>query len=432
MSGLSGYGLSAGLNSGPEISGSGLGSPPALLDYPIEAAALGNSYVANSINIGSTTWLDSRGWMNWGNAMMGAPMRLRPLAFQGTPGDTTTQILARVNSITSLNPKPKLCFIDGGVNDFGAAVSLATVYANYKSIIAALNAAGIIAVIGPCFATDAASAQYIADAQLLNGMLQKLARPSQVIWCDWSNMIQGSGLTVANTLYDGIHPGSVGARGMGAAVASAISLLLLREYPLATSASPGLLTNPLLTGTTGTLGSGFTGVAPTSWTFYRNATPSAGTLTSAKVARSDGHGEWTELALAGIVSAGKFQAGLLSPAASYTTLGLATDEVYEVAAEIEVDAGAVNLDGPTMQVVDSDGTTQLIHQFGYLGLSGAAWGGGSWSGTQRFVIKSPTFTIRAQAGTTSLRVRILFNGDGTGVGGITATMRAGRVTMKRV
>ncbi len=403
-----------------------------VLTAPIEAAALGNSYVANSINVGSTTWYDSRGWMNWGNMMMGSPLRIRPTSFKGVAGETTTQILARVTEITTLSPIPKFCFLDGGVNDFGFDVSLATVLANYTSIIEALNDAGIIAVIGPCFATDAADAQYIADAQALNLALKKLASPGSMIWCDWSNLIEPTGLTVASTLYDGIHPGSVGARGMGRAVATAMMPRIAGEYPLATTASPGLLTNPMLTGTTGTLGSGFTGEAPTSWTFYRSGVPSGGTQTSAKVARDDDHGEWTELTLTGTTNAGKWQGGLLSPAASYVTLGLIEGRYYEVAAEVEIDGGAVNLDGPGMQVVDSDGANQLIYQSGYFALTGDAWGGGTWSGTQRMALKSQPFIVRPIAGTTSLRVRILLNGDGVGVGGITATMRVGRVTLREV
>ena len=63
------------------------------------------------------------------------------VANRGIGGDTSAQILARMDSILQL--KPKKAFLMFGINDFGQGVSVDQTFSNYKKIISILNNAHI-------------------------------------------------------------------------------------------------------------------------------------------------------------------------------------------------------------------------------------------------------------------------------------------------
>jgi hypothetical protein len=409
------------------------GSKTGIFNATVEAAGLGDSYIANAVTTGASPALGSRGWMHWGNAYLGAPLRIRADSMRGSAGRTTAQTLAAVGEVTSLQPLPRFCFVSAGNNDVTFDTPTATSVANFQAITAALNAVGVIVVTGPIFARSTSTAGQIALTRAYNLAIQKLATPNSLIWCDWTDLILPSGQAATDVLFDGVHPGSVGARRMGRAIASALGPRIAgMGYALATSGNPGSMTNPLMTGTGGTLNNGFTGTAPDSYSFHRTAAPGSGTAVASKITRTDGFGDFAQLTFSAIVTAGKWQSSIQSAAISYATAGFAEGDLVEAAAEIEVDPGATNLDGPFLQVLDNNGASQITSLFGYFGPTGSPWDEGAWSDITRCVLRVPPFQIRADAGSDSITIRAGISGNGAGSGGITATIRVGRVTLRKV
>lgn len=407
------------------------GGGVAVFATPVEAAALGDSYVSNSRFPGTSQRLDYRGWMHWANQLIGAPLRFRIAAMDGVNGETSAQILARVGTITALSPRPKFCFVSAGNNDVENAVATATTIANIAAIITALNAVGIIAVIGPVFARSTSTAPQIAATRTINAAVRAMAAPSRMIWTDWSSLVGADGLALANVLYDGIHPGTKGARAMAPWAAGSVGRRVSGVFPLASNASPGLMTNGLMAGTAGTVNFGFSGQNATGWTCYRVAAATGGTQTVAKVARTYGDGEWVQIALAGLTYTDTWSGGIVTPAVSYATAGLVEGDWAEFVVEVEVDPGAVNFEGIGVQVLDNNGSTTNQSNWTPF-VSGGAAHLTTWSGITRMVIRTAPFQIRADAGTDSIQVRITLRGEAQEVGGITATARVGRATLRKV
>jgi lysophospholipase L1-like esterase len=402
------------------------------LNASIEAAGLGDSYISNAGTTGTTSRLDFRGWMHWANQLIGAPLRFRPAVLSGVSGETAAQILSRVSTITGATPRPRLCFISAGSNDVNTGVATATTVTNIQSIIAALNGVGIIAVMGPVFARSTSTAGQITATRDLNLSLRGLARANSMIWCDWSNLIGADGQTITNTLSDGIHPGTTGARGMAWATASALAPIITGRFPLAATGDAGLMTNALLSGTDGTMNQGFTGQNATGWSFFRSEVESGGTKTCAKVTRADGNGDWLQIAFSGVTGTGAgYSAGPQSPALSYATAGLVENDWVEAGCEVEIDPGATNFEGVRMAVLDNNGASTLQYNWSSF-VSGGAAHNPVWQEVTRLTIRTPPFQIRADAGTDSITFRVLLAGDSTAGGGITATARIGRATLRRL
>ena len=402
----------------------------------IEVAALGDSYVELSYNTAATTSRhDYRGPWHWANHLLGAPMRMRLTAMNGVVGETSAQILARVGNVTALNPRARYCFFDAGNNDVATGVPSATAIANITSIINALNAAGMVAITGPVFNRDAATAPQITATAEINAAVAAMAAPGKLIYVDYSagTVNGGTSLTLPNILYDGTHPGARGARIMGGYFATALDSLMRRDAPLALVSDGGnYLANGTMAGSVATSTNGFTGNSATSWTTtFRNATESAGTKVLSKVARSDAFGEWVQMVWTGVTHTASYNSGIaqqITPSA----VGLRAGDWVEALAECEIDAGAVNLSGPMVTVLEADGggtTNQANWQIFQTGGQSQV---NTWTGTTRLVVRTPAFQVRPDAGVDTITVRLLLVGQGDEAGGITATARFGRVALRRI
>ncbi|MEK7250541.1 MAG: GDSL-type esterase/lipase family protein, partial [Bacteroidota bacterium] len=79
-------------------------------------------------------------WVDW-NELLGR----KNIANRGIAGDVTSGYVHRLEYVYKL--KPKLCFIEGGINDIYANVPVDVVYENYKKIVEELRSHSITPII---------------------------------------------------------------------------------------------------------------------------------------------------------------------------------------------------------------------------------------------------------------------------------------------
>lgn len=75
------------------------------------------------------------------NELLGRP----DVANRGIGGDLTAGMLHRMSYV--LDQNPKICFIEGGINDLDAGISIDTIYHNLQKIVTILQAKNIIPVL---------------------------------------------------------------------------------------------------------------------------------------------------------------------------------------------------------------------------------------------------------------------------------------------
>lgn len=181
----------------------------------VTGVAYGDSIAALAVT-GSTSWLRKA------NAIAGNPTTA--FVEEGTGGDTTAQILARVGDVIADNPT--YVVVEGGGND-GPSASTIT---NLASIYAALAAARI-----PFIATTICPSTSITTAG------QKTAYNNANAWirahcsdyagavlCDWDSAIRDAPLYTWKAGYDldGVHPNATGEAAMATPLAASILTVL--------------------------------------------------------------------------------------------------------------------------------------------------------------------------------------------------------------
>lgn len=128
---------------------------------------------------------------------------------RGIGSDITEGYINRINDIFGL--KPKICFIEGGVNDLGRNVEQDTIIRNLGILIDTLRSAGIIPVLN--------MVTYLADfykshepetfndrIKKLNGAIKALAKKKKVMQIDLNPVItDGKFLKKEYAIKDGIH-----------------------------------------------------------------------------------------------------------------------------------------------------------------------------------------------------------------------------------
>jgi lysophospholipase L1-like esterase len=135
---------------------------------------------------------------------------LRLVHNAGVPGDTTAQMLARLNSDVFAY-KPEVLFIMGGTNDLGENISQTTIIANLRAIVVAANARGIridLMTIPPDAYPDMA-----AKIDSLNAAIVKLGAAYKLIVLDIHTPLSSStGVYVPKYTSDGLHFTALGAQ----------------------------------------------------------------------------------------------------------------------------------------------------------------------------------------------------------------------------
>lgn len=223
----------------------------------------------------------------WAQSLTG--YRLKMLTNAGVGGDTTAQMLARLQAdVIALGPG--WCHVLGGTNDIGLAVPTATTTANLTAILDALDAANVRPILGTVPPRAAYTGTMRADTAALNAWIKEQGRTRRNLTVvDYHAALTdpATGQIVAGyAVPDGIHLTSRGGYAGGRLLADAIKVLV--------PAADVLLSDPAdpanLLGTAGRFPGGVGAVPDGGW-FAQGGTP-----TYSKTPRTDGiAGSWQTL-----------------------------------------------------------------------------------------------------------------------------------------
>lgn len=172
----------------------------------------------------------AQSWFSYANQWTGYRFSITN---KGNPGETTSQILARVNAdVIALTPR--YCVVLGGANDIGGATSAASIIANLASMYSQITAAGIKVVactITPRFAGSAGVALAADRAEALrtvNAWIRdNFSNYAGARLCDWAYAMSADGTDesapLAANLTDNVHPNNTGALVMAPYMRAALS-----------------------------------------------------------------------------------------------------------------------------------------------------------------------------------------------------------------
>ena len=175
----------------------------------------------SSVVYGDSYCTSYGGWAGVGNATAGAPLLLSTWA--GVGGETTTQVLARIATVTSL--RPEVVIVSCGINDIVASASAATIQANLTTIYQTLITAGAKVIICTLPPTSSMTAPMLVVLAAVNTWLKALSVTNLWVSDTGNALTTGDGVTQNGSLYtDGVHPNFAGFTAMGAVLAVTIGL----------------------------------------------------------------------------------------------------------------------------------------------------------------------------------------------------------------
>jgi lysophospholipase L1-like esterase len=169
------------------------------LNYPIQVG-LHNLYKteqADIVMLGNSL----TEWVEW-NELLGR----QNIVNRGIAGDITGGYLHRLDLVYKL--KPKICFIEGGINDIYAEVPVDVIFSNYKKIVESLLANNITPIIqstlfvSPKWHDARDKNALVAD---LNVRLAAFAREQGVQFVNLNDRMSESNELRAEFTYDGVH-----------------------------------------------------------------------------------------------------------------------------------------------------------------------------------------------------------------------------------
>lgn len=318
--------------------------------------------------------------------------RLTPIRNAGVGGNTTAQMLARIQTDV-LDYTPNLVvWATPGVNDVKGAVDPATTQANLTTMFDMLAKANIYVVVGTI--TPSNLIDTTAEKQALftlNRWLVEQGRTRRGLTVvDVYSLVADRATVTWQTGWtaDGTHQSPIGAWTIAKAFASAINTLI----PAATSrltrsaADPyELAPNATMTGNTG-------GVA-------NSTTITGGTGTASKVARADGvPGEWQQYAQTS-------GTGFIFQSITLASAGIATGD--KIVARFELDSSGVTATTHQLYVEWRDGSNAVVGAAPAINLLDNNSTPGDFSGV--FEINAST----APATATTLRIGHKLVGAGT-------------------
>jgi lysophospholipase L1-like esterase len=147
---------------------------------------------------------------SWPSRLDAEDANLRLVNNAGVPGDTTAQMLARLNSDVFAY-KPEVLFILGGTNDLGHKISISTTIANLRAIIVAANARGIR--IDLMTVPPDSSPSMAPDIDALNAAIVHLGNAYQLVVIDiHTPLSQSTGVYWPKYTVDGLHFSAAGAQ----------------------------------------------------------------------------------------------------------------------------------------------------------------------------------------------------------------------------
>jgi len=246
------------------------------------------------------TGATSAGMFAWANAQLGH--RLKMAGNGGVPGDTSEQVLARLDSLLAV--PSDIVSVHCGANDFSQGWAASRTITALTAIYAKVRASGrrlvVLTTMSRSTMNNAGGYAYLA---IVNQFIKDYARKTPgVILADISSAMTdpATGIPYISPFHtaDGTHPNAIGAQAMGRVLADALRPFFPAADVFSSNNNDPLnyMRNACNLGTGGTIANGITGTPGTQW----GLSASGGTVDCAvsKVARTDGMpGEWTRLAI---------------------------------------------------------------------------------------------------------------------------------------
>ena len=140
------------------------------------------------------------------NANWNEILNRKNIANRGIVSDITTGYLQRLGYVYKL--KPKLCFIEGGVNDVYANYTAKDIYNNYKKIIDTLQAHQIVPIIQSTLFVASRwqhSSEKNKEIAKLDNMLSEYAKEKSIEYLDINSLVSEKGFLKDELTYDGVH-----------------------------------------------------------------------------------------------------------------------------------------------------------------------------------------------------------------------------------
>lgn len=293
---------------------------------PNTVVIAGDSITAMHQNVSGTRdayggifYNDTRGYWTWASAFL--RHRLKLVKNAGVSGNTSAQLLARFDAdVVAYRPGYVVLLI--GTNDMIATTSLATLQSNVTAMLDKCDAMGALPIVLTLPPYSGASTAQLGVLHGYNYWLKTQGRTRRNLavvdihpaLSDATAADEWINSTVAQFTADGTHSGAWGAARIGRLLADTLTPLVpaVDTLPFSSAeaggalslASPNLLANPGLTGTTGTLLNGVTGAAATNWQVRSiDGAAVAGTVAASKVTRTDQvGGQWQQVAATGSAS----------------------------------------------------------------------------------------------------------------------------------
>lgn len=392
--------------------------------------AIGDSFTDN--NHSTTTWNGSSasrtsayradGYLVW--ALVGIKQAVTWWDV-GISGQTSADGIARFD--TDVTPlRPQIVVEAFGSNDIGLNRTAEATFADKAAMWAKARGFGAKVITTTCPPRNTFTSAQTQEAHRLNTMLRNYAatNPDDFALVDWFPTFCDPLTGVwKGTLVDaaGVHPNTRGAAvvGLGPFATALRRFISETADPLPTSNVNDLdnmLTNPLMTGTTGTINSnrGITGSVPDGYTASSTGTDANMTSVVSKVARADGIGDWFQINNTVIPLANSYVSGARSARPGTWAVG----DIVQGVIEFETDAAGWSDGILDLQLLATNGATILN--------IGGALGVGQDSIVKyrpdRGVLRTPPMVLPA----TTTDVRFTFLCGGLGV------VRFGRAGLRKL
>jgi lysophospholipase L1-like esterase len=388
---------------------------------PPIGATLGDSTVSNGWFADATNRRRvALGYDTWAGILSGQRVWFPDGHNFGVGGNTTQQVLARIDSVLRAAPRPTFCIVACGTNDVSIYRPAEEIYHNILAITDKLTAAGIIVILIPILGRDGTAAPMNETRYSIMARANHLVAQIPMLRADVCLADPGYTFNDPTAAFqvprpgmttDGLHPSSLGARMVGTAVATVLARLfpprVMQTGPWdkydATFNPTG---NLLHGGTSGAGGGKFSGTV--------NGRTGEG-LTDAGIAegwhidqrRSGDLSVALHLAQAadGVTWQNVHVSGATSLAACALTLDQAVDsrylgsgDVLEATAAIEVDDGGCSVAGIALQVFAMDGPTIRSVVDNAIATRGGL-AAGAWAGvfrTPRLILPEHPSVVRAR------------------------------------
>lgn len=413
--------------------------------------AIGDSITSMASSAGATSqsW-QSNGYAAWLRQKSRQSIILNPSNLYATSGYTTQQIIT-THLPTALAAELDIYIVHCGTNDITAsnpAITAATTIANIQNIVSQLLDTGAYVILTTILPRTGTTATVRQKMHAVNNAIIALAQTNPKIrlvhlhsyFVDSSN---ADGDPLSGLLYDGLHPGTIGAELMA-------ELIWEQMYPIVKNVDIGfynpadvydssintlgsLITNGNMNGTAGTVsGTGNSGTAPDSWTFV-NGTSSAtrGDLTAvASVVAKAGSrvGRMLQVVFAGTPTS--IYTYFFRPTASsgQITTGFSPGDTVYIEMMYEIDYGSTGLAQVGVELAANNGSSTTFTARDFVYISTANYNTYDGTKTYKGVAKSQPFVLPSDTTNIQPRISISFANGALSA----ATVRVGDIQLRKV